>query len=130
MSQYDILCFYFLETVLYGYKIVGDNFDINFRRTFQRIDSQTISCHYFHMYAVQDRVDLGQKSDSQRDGIIDVPLLLPSNNDHDEMRKTFSILISRYGPIIYLIQSPINSYLSRANLVQLFGILIMYIPLK
>ena len=82
------------------------------------------------MYAVQDRVDLSQKSDSQRDGIIDVPLFLPSNNDHDEMRKTFSILISRYGPIIYLIQSPINSYLSRANLVQLFGILIMYIPLK
>lgn len=81
------------------------------------------------MYAVQDRVDLSQKSDSQRDGIIDVPLL-PSDNDHDEMRKTFSILISRYGPIIYLIQSPINSYLSRANLVQLFGILIMYIPLK
>jgi L1 cell adhesion molecule like protein len=39
-----------------GFKIVGDNIDKNFRRTYQRIDRQTRSCHYYHSYAVLDRV--------------------------------------------------------------------------
>ena len=35
-----------------GFKIVGDNLDKNFHRTFQPIDHQTRSFHFFHTYAV------------------------------------------------------------------------------
>lgn len=83
---------FYLDNVWSGFKIVGDNFDKNFRRTFQRI---TQSHHYFHMYAVKDRVDLSNISDLPRDGVIDVSLLLPQSSDHDEMLKNFTTLISR-----------------------------------
>ena len=79
-----------------GFKIVGDNLDKNFRRTFQRIDYQTVSHHYFHMYAVMDRVDLRASSDLPPPGVIDVPKLVPSKDDELEMKRIFAILISRY----------------------------------
>lgn len=90
---------YFFHTVdseWNGFKLVGDNLDKNFRRTFQRADYTTISHHYFHMFAVKDRVNLSELSDSQREGVIDVPLLLPTEDDHMKMRREFSILLSRY----------------------------------
>ena len=80
-----------------GFKIVGDNLDKNFRRTHQRQDFQTVSHHYFHMYAVKDRVDLQNVSDLPRDGVIDITQLLPTASDHDSMRKEFKVLISRYN---------------------------------
>ena len=75
---------------------MGDNLDKNFRRTFQRTDYTTISHHYFHMFAVKDRVNLSEMSESHREGIIDVPLLLPTKDDHIKMKREFSILLSRY----------------------------------
>lgn len=74
---------------------MGDNFDKNFQQTYHRIDYRTVSRHYFHMYAVKDRVDLSELSDIPRDNVIDVPLLLPTDVDHDKMRKKFSVLIQR-----------------------------------
>ena len=64
-------------------------------RTFQRIDSETVSHHYFHMFAVQDQADLSSASDLPRDGVIDVAKLIPTNSDHECMRKEFCVLISR-----------------------------------
>ena len=55
-----------------------------------------MSQHYFHMYAVKDRVDMSNLSESPRDGAIDIAKLLPLETDHDQMTKEFSILISRY----------------------------------
>uniref|UniRef100_A0A1X7TRN2 DUF6589 domain-containing protein n=1 Tax=Amphimedon queenslandica TaxID=400682 RepID=A0A1X7TRN2_AMPQE len=78
-----------------GFKLVGDNFDKNFRRTYQRMDYQTVSRHYFHCYAVRDRVNLNRASDSLRDGVIDIQQLLPCDNDDLKMRKNFSVLITR-----------------------------------
>ena len=37
-----------------GFKIVGDNIDKNFRPSYQRMNSQTISLHFFHSFAVLD----------------------------------------------------------------------------
>ena len=54
---------YYVDNIWCGFKIVDDNFDKNFRRTFQRLDYQTISLHYFHLYAVKDRIDLNHLSD-------------------------------------------------------------------
>lgn len=89
------LIFCYVDGVWKGSKIVGDNLDKNFRHTFQRIDSQTVSHHYFHMFAVQDQADLSSASDLPRDSLIDVAKLIPTNSDHECMRKEFCVLISR-----------------------------------
>lgn len=46
-----------------SFKIVGDNIDKNVQPRFMRVDAPTRSLHYFHAYAVKDRVDLSSFSD-------------------------------------------------------------------
>lgn len=46
-----------------GFKIVGDNIDKNIRPSFQRVNHQTVSLHYFHSCAVSDRINLLSLSD-------------------------------------------------------------------
>lgn len=46
-----------------GYKIVGDNWEINCRPRYQTVDSRTTSLHYFYSYAVLDLIDHGHLSD-------------------------------------------------------------------
>ena len=41
-----------------GFKVVKDNFDKNIRPSFQRINRQTLSTHYCHVYAVKDHINL------------------------------------------------------------------------
>lgn len=50
-----------------GYKIVGDNIDKNIRASFQRIDHQTKSVHYFHIFAAKDRIDFSGLSQGKSD---------------------------------------------------------------
>ncbi len=65
-----------------GFKIVGDNIDKNVRRSFQRVDRQTQSLHYFHSYAVRDRVSLSAYSDFPPDKPdINPTTLLPTPSD-------------------------------------------------
>jgi L1 cell adhesion molecule like protein len=85
-----------LVTKWHGFKVVCDNFDKNFRRTFQRINYQTISHHFLHSYAVLDRVDLRQLSDLPRSGVIDIKKLLPTADDELQMKEFFITLILRY----------------------------------
>ena len=42
---------------MYGYVMVGDNIDKNVQPAFQRLDRTTQSLHYFHSYAVLNRID-------------------------------------------------------------------------
>ena len=79
-----------------GFKIVGDNIDKNFRWTFQRIDYQTRSFHFFHSYAVLDRVDLKGVSDLPQPGVIEVKKVLPSEAEVQELKHVFSILVARF----------------------------------
>ena len=79
-----------------GFKIVGDNIDKNFRRTFQRIDYQTRSFHFFHSFAVLDRVDLSGVSDLPKPGIIELTKVLPTQTEIQELKKTLTILVARY----------------------------------
>lgn len=65
-----------------GFRIVGDNVDKNFRRSFQRVDYTTRSFHYFHSYAVLDRVDFSGLSDIPGKGVIDTTILVPSDDDN------------------------------------------------
>ena len=79
-----------------GYKIVGDNIDKNIRRTHQRIDRTTRSLHYFHMFAVKDRLDFSYLSDHRPTQVeIDIQVLLPGATDLAAIKKDFEILISR-----------------------------------
>ena len=78
-----------------GFKLVGDNIDKNFRRRFQRVEYQTRSFHYFHSYAVLDRVNYSSLPDIQRDEIR-VHELTPNEADVQEMKETLIILVTRY----------------------------------
>eukprot|EP00731_Ephydatia_muelleri_P021282 Em0013g1009a len=40
----------------YGFRLVGDNVDKNVKPRDMHLNSQTTSLHYFHMYAVKDRI--------------------------------------------------------------------------
>ena len=82
-----------------GFKIVGDNIDKNFRPSYQRMNSQTISLHFFHSFAVLDRVDLSGVSDTKKIGIVDVSKLLPSQEEVAITKQHFSVSISRYVAI-------------------------------
>ena len=57
----------------------------------------TLSLHYYHCFAVLDRIDLTGVTDSNSNRVIELSTLLPSTDDVRLMKKYFSILISRYG---------------------------------
>ena len=70
-----------------GFKLVGDNIDKNFRRSFYRHNRQTISMHAFHMYAVKDRIDLSSLSDiAPSDAKVDITKLLIHQTDIDGLK--------------------------------------------
>ena len=48
----------------FGFKIVGDNIDKMIKLRYMRCDRQNQSLHYFHMYAVWDRIDLSDSCDT------------------------------------------------------------------
>ena len=51
------------ENNWYGFMFVGDNIDKNVNPRFQRCENRGQSLHYFHGYALRDRVDLSTLSD-------------------------------------------------------------------
>ena len=80
-----------------GFKIVGDNVDKNVRARHQTLISQNQSLHYFHAFAVMDRVDLSGFSDTAPSGdvTVDVTDFLPSQADIDIVLSRFKIFITR-----------------------------------
>lgn len=83
---------------LHTYKLVGDNIDKNVRPREMRSDCQTRSLHYFHTYAVRDRVNLSDYSSEQRlpdISTIQLDNLLPSKDDETTIRKNFAVLAGR-----------------------------------
>ncbi len=73
-----------------------DNIDKNVRRSFQRVMYFTQSLHYFHSYAVLDRIDLSGVSNELP---ISKPImfgdLLPSNLNITDFKQILVILVSR-----------------------------------
>ena len=85
-----------------GYKMVGDNVDKNIRRSFQRVDRSTFSLHYFHSFAVLDRIDFSSLSDAPVAKTIHLKELLPTLSDISYLKNTFTILISRYVSLFFI----------------------------
>ena len=80
------------------FKLVGDNIDKNVKPRYMRSDNQTKSLHYFHVYAVEDRVNSNQMSNQMHmidPKMVDLDMLLPSNDDGKIMETNFCTLISR-----------------------------------
>lgn len=78
-------------------KLVGDYIDKNVKPRHMRSDNQTKSLHYFHVYAVADRVNTSQSNQRTiRDPkSVDLQVLLPSIDDERIMKENFCTLISR-----------------------------------
>ena len=82
------------------FKLVGDNIDKNINPQDVRIDSQTVSLHYFHSYAVRDRIDLSNYEDDPCfvDSASVLPHLstvLPSSEDLEAISENFIHLVAR-----------------------------------
>jgi len=79
-----------------GFKIVGDNVDKNLRPSFQRIDYQTVSLHYFqfviglifHHYQMLCPIN--------------PDILLPSATDLDLLKQEFEVLVARYEISVFV----------------------------
>jgi len=78
-----------------GFKIVGDNIDKNIRPSFQRYDNNTTSLHYFHHYAVLDRVDLSNHSEALPEAERDLNGLVVGVNDVTQLESDTVVLLSR-----------------------------------
>ena len=46
------------------FKIVGDNVDKNVKKRYLRVDQQNASLHFFHAFAVRDRIDFSHLPDT------------------------------------------------------------------
>ena len=80
------------------FKLVGDNLDKSVRPRDMRMDSQTQALHYFHMYAVRDRINLAEFTDNPslpEVSLADLKTILPTTQDQEVLQKNFAILIAR-----------------------------------
>ena len=85
------------EKTLPTFKLVGDNLDKSVRPRDMRLDNQTQSLHYFHMYGVHDRINLAQETDNPSLAEVafsDLKAILPTSEDQESLRKNFSFLIA------------------------------------
>ena len=78
-----------------GFKIVGDNIDKNILPSFQRCDYQTKLFHYFHSYAVKNRMDLSDVSDIHPTHCINTEALIVSIEEWNRFKDDCCILIKR-----------------------------------
>ena len=80
-----------------GFKFVGDNIDKRVKPRFQRSEIRGHDGHYFHGFAVKDRIDLSALSEEKPPRVEpQSSQLLPSNEDISAYKKDLEILISRY----------------------------------
>ena len=81
-----------------SYIIVGDNIDKNVSPRYMRIDNQVKSLHYWHSYAVHDRIDVGGLSgDGHVKDInsLDVSDVFPTVADCVSIHNNYVVLAAR-----------------------------------
>ena len=84
----------------YGFKLVGDNLDKTINPRIMRSDHQRSSLHYFHCFAVRDRINLSNFSDIPpviSSLSIDDTLskLIPTNDDQRALQHNFKVIMSQ-----------------------------------
>ena len=78
-----------------GVKLVLDNIDSTVKPRYQRLDSQNKSLHYVQVYAVRDRINFSQLSNSPPPPGRSVYDILPTTSDYQMLKDNFAILVSR-----------------------------------
>ena len=78
-----------------GLKLVIDNIDSTVKPRYQRMDSQNKSLNYVQVYAVKDRIDFSQLSNSPPSPGRSVYDILPTTADYQALKDNFSILVAR-----------------------------------
>lgn len=84
-----------------GYKLVGDNIDKGVKARYMRVDKYyNKSLHYFHSFAVANRIDFSEFSDVKPSTCMNNPpkravQLLPTQEDDRVLRNNFITLVSR-----------------------------------
>ncbi len=82
-----------------GYRLCGDNIDKTIRSRYMRSNKRNTSLHYFHVYAVKNRVDTSSLPEYLPQRQMDVNRMavsiLPTRGDDAELRKNISTIISR-----------------------------------
>ena len=84
-----------------SFKIVGDNIDKNVKPRYLRSEGhQNRSLHYFHSYAVRERIDFSHLPDILPPSCMNSPQrvalsLLPSKEDDQVLRQMFVTHVSR-----------------------------------
>ena len=67
-----------------SFKIVGHNIDKTVRPRHQTLKKRTQSLHYFHSFAVKDRIDASNPSDVKLEvdlSLLPLEMLLPTEDD-------------------------------------------------
>lgn len=84
-----------------GFKIVGDNLDKSVKARYMRLGgSHNQSLHYFHSFAVLDRIDFSSLPNIHPQQCLNSPekralSLLPSSDDDKALKKLFVTHVSR-----------------------------------
>jgi len=79
----------------FGFTLTMDNIDLNVRRSFQRCDRSTLSYHFTHVFAAQNRVSSSGKQDGFPSGVLSPEDILPSKADWEKLVDDFEVLVSR-----------------------------------
>ncbi len=79
------------------YRIIGDNLDFYIRVRDLRLDHQNKSIHWFHLYALLDRISCLHLSDTPQKSLSSISndVFLLAAKELGEIRKSMGILISR-----------------------------------
>ena len=81
-----------------GFKIVGDNLDLTIHPRNQAMQNKTKSLHFFHLYEVQERINLSGFSDECVNigpFAMNLHSLLPSDEDKETLVTHFAVLMAR-----------------------------------
>jgi L1 cell adhesion molecule like protein len=86
------------ESEWHGFKLVGDNIDKTVKPRDMRFNHQVQSLHYFHVYAVKDRINFSGLSNNSTfidPKSIDCNLFYPSTDDDAALAFNMEILVAR-----------------------------------
>ncbi|KAL5509146.1 hypothetical protein EMCRGX_G004456 [Ephydatia muelleri] len=82
----------------YGFRLVRDNVDKNVKPRDMRLNSQTTSLHYFHTYAVKDRICFSHLSTDPIEIVqdsINFEMFYPTVGDNTELVSNLETLVAR-----------------------------------
>ena len=82
----------------YGFRLVGDNVDKNVKPRDMRLNSQTTSLHFFHTYAVKDRICFSHLSTDPIEIVqdsINFEMFYPTVGDNTQLVSNLETLVAR-----------------------------------